>query len=78
MTMPGTKPVVIQGVPAAPFKGVPSLIRLRVPTLTTPTDVGKAYAINDGTGTADIAYWTGTQWRYLRRCVRAGSAWFGP
>ncbi|HMS75595.1 hypothetical protein [Gordonia sp. (in: high G+C Gram-positive bacteria)] len=56
------------GAPAAPFKWqFPSLDSAsELPTLTnTPTDVGKAYVINDGTGTADIAYWTGTQWRYF-------------
>ncbi|MFF0706974.1 hypothetical protein [Gordonia sputi] len=65
---------VLQGEPgpagtaAAPFKWQwPSLDSAsELPTLTnTAGDIGKAYIIKDGGGTADIAYWTGTEWKYF-------------
>lgn len=55
------------GTPAPPFLWQGQVASAgELPTLTnTPGDKGKAYVVNDGTGTADIAYWTGTEWRYF-------------
>lgn len=36
-----------------------------LPSTFTAADKGKAYVIHDGDGTADIAYWTGTEWKYM-------------
>ncbi|QBI97716.1 minor tail protein [Gordonia phage Dogfish] len=57
-----------QGQPAQPFKWqFPSLDSTsELPPLTnTPTDIGKSYVIKDGTGTADVAYWNGLEWKYF-------------
>lgn len=56
------------GTAADPFKWqFPALDSAgELPTLTnTSTDKGKAYVVRDGDGTADIAYWTGLEWRYF-------------
>ncbi|WP_331436427.1 hypothetical protein RND64_04380 [Gordonia sp. w5E2] len=56
------------GAAAAPFKWQwPALDSAsELPTLTNTTDdKGKAYVVKDGYGTADIAYWTGTEWKYF-------------
>lgn len=56
------------GDPAVPFKWqFPALdSTTELPTLTnTSTDKGKAYVVKDGGGTADIAYWTGLEWKYM-------------
>lgn len=56
------------GTAATPFKWQwPALDSAsELPTLTnTADDKGKSYVIKDGGGTADIAYWTGTEWKYF-------------
>ncbi|WP_336791759.1 hypothetical protein [Gordonia malaquae] len=63
---------VLQGEPgppgtaAAPFLWqFPTLASAgELPTLAAG-DKGKAWVISDGAGTGDIAYWTGTEWRYF-------------
>ncbi|MFT3662005.1 MAG: hypothetical protein QM809_11550 [Gordonia sp. (in: high G+C Gram-positive bacteria)] len=61
------------GAPAKPFDWQqPQLASAgELPTLT-PADAGAAYVINDGSGTADIAYWTGTVWQYFVDCFGPG------
>ncbi|WFN93483.1 hypothetical protein [Gordonia sihwensis] len=55
------------GTPAAPFKWQGQVASAgELPTLSdTPADKGKAYVVSDGTGTGDIAYWSGTTWNYF-------------
>lgn len=63
------------GTAAQPFNWqFPSLASTgELPTLTnTAPDKGKAYVINDGSGTADIAYWTGTEWKYFESAFGPG------
>lgn len=63
------------GAAALPFKWqFPSLgSTSELPPLTnTSTDIGKAYVINDGDGTADIAYWSGLEWKYMANAFGPG------
>lgn len=55
------------GTAAEPFRWqFPSLgSTAELPTTYIAADKGKAFVINDGDGTADIAYWTGTEWKYM-------------
>ncbi|WLP91308.1 hypothetical protein [Gordonia sp. NB41Y] len=55
------------GTAAEPFRWqFPSLTSTaELPTSFVTSDKGKAYVINDGDGTADVAYWTGVEWKYM-------------
>lgn len=57
------------GAPAPPFKWqFPALdapSELPGTLADTATDRGKAWVVKDGAGTADVAYWTGTQYKYF-------------
>lgn len=56
------------GAAAAPYKWqfptLASISDLPVGLGDNATDRGKAWVINDGAGTADIAYWNGVEWKY--------------
>lgn len=56
------------GAPAAPYKwqfpSLTSMAQLPTGLGDNATDRGKAWVINDGTGTADVAYWNGVEFKY--------------
>ena len=66
----------IPGPAATPFKwqfpSLSSTAELPDDLVDSSTDRGKAWVINDGAGTADIAYWTGVDFSYFMNAFGPG------